>query len=293
MSILRLLLFNVLKNFTRLPRKIEEEAVDAQDHFSDELETGLKAAKEAGAIIMALFGKEYRVEEKGKGNPVTTADLEANRRIQEIIRQRYPKDGWLSEEDKDDTSRLRAARVWVIDPIDGTKEFIAGVPQFAVSIGLVLEGRPVLGIVYNPAKEKLYHAVKGGGALLNGRPIHVCQRQEMQGASLLVSRSEPRQKFQPFADMCRLEPMGSIAYRLAMVAGGEGDGTLTFRSLREWDVCAGVAIVEEAGGVVVDGGGRRLLFNQEDTRHRAIVASNGLLVHSLQGMLAKILSENR
>ena len=86
--------------------------------------------------------------------------------------------------------------------------------------------------------------------------------------------------------------MGSIAYRLAMVAAGEGDGTLTFRSLREWDVCAGVAIVEEAGGVVVDGGGRRLLFNQEDTRHRAIVASNGLLVHSLQGMLAKILSEN-
>ena len=267
--------------------------LNARDGFSEELETALRAAREAGAIIMALFGKEYRVEEKGKGNPVTTADLEANRRIQEIIRQRYPKDGWLSEEDKDDTSRLRAARVWVIDPIDGTKEFIEGVPQFAVSIGLVLEGLPVLGIVYNPAKEKLYHAVKGGGALLNGRPIHVCQRQEMQGASLLVSRSEPRQKFQPFADMCRLEPMGSIAYRLAMVAGGEGDGTLTFRSLREWDVCAGVAIVEEAGGVVVDGGGRRLLFNREDTRHRAIVAANGLLVHSLQGMLAKILSENR
>lgn len=267
--------------------------MDAQDHFSEELETALKAAKEAGAIIMALFGKDYRVEEKGKGNPVTTADLEANRKIREIIRQRYPKDGWLSEEDKDDSSRLRAARLWVVDPIDGTKEFIEGVPQFAVSIGLVVEGRPVLGIVYNPAKEKLYRAVKGGGALLNDRPIHVSQRQEMQGAYLLVSRSEPRRKFQPFADMCRLEPIGSIAYRLAMVAGGEGDGTLTFRSLREWDVCAGVQIVEEAGGVVVDGGGRRLLFNQEDTRHRAIVASNGLLVQSLQGMLAKILSEQR
>src|SRR3989338_7839852 len=220
------MLFNVHRG---RERKMSSEVLNAENRFSDELETAVKAAKEAGAIIVALFGKDYRIEEKSKGNPVTTADLEANRRIQEIIRQRYPKDGWLSEEDKDDTSRLRAARVWVIDPIDGTKEFIEGVPQFAVSIGLVLEGLPVLGIVYNPAKEKLYHAVKGGGALLNGRPIHVCQRQEMQGASLLVSRSEPRRKFQPFADMCRLEPMGSIAYRLAMVAGGEGDGTLTFR----------------------------------------------------------------
>ncbi len=276
-----------------MPREIEEGAVDTQDRFSEELETALKAAREAGAIIMALFGKDYRIEEKGKGNPVTTADLEANRRIQEIIRQRYPKDGWLSEEDRDDTSRLSAERVWVIDPIDGTKEFIAGVPQFAVSIGLVTGGHPVLGIVYNPAAEKLYHAVRGGGALLNGRPIHVSQRREMRDAYLLVSRSEPRRKFQPFADMCRLEPVGSIAYRLAMVAGGEGDGTLTFRSLREWDVCAGVHLVEEAGGAVVDGEGRRLRFNQEDPRHRAIVAANGLLVQNLQGMLAEILSEKR
>ncbi len=272
---------------------MSSEVLNAENHFSEELEIAVRAAKEAGAIIMALFGKDYRIEEKSKGNPVTTADLEANRKIREIIRGRYPEDGWLSEEDMDDRKRLEASRVWVVDPIDGTKEFIAGVPQFAVSIGLVIEGYPVLGVVYNPAEEKLYRAVKGCGAFLNDQPIHISQREDMESAFLLVSRSEPRRKFQPFADLCRLEPVGSIAYRLALVAAGEGDGTLTFRSLREWDVCAGVLIVEEAGGVVVDGGGRRLVFNQEDPQYRGIVASNGILAQRLQGMLAGILAEKR
>lgn len=267
--------------------------MSTQNYFSEELETVERAVREAGWIIMALYGKDYRIEEKGKGNPVTTADLEANRKIQEIILDRYPEDGWLSEEGQDNPQRFKAARVWVVDPIDGTKEFIAGIPQFAVSVGLVVGGDPMVGVVYNPAEEKLYRAVKGYGALLNDRPIHVSLREEVKGASLLVSRSEPRRKFQSLADICRLEQVGSIAYRLAMVAGGEGDGTLTFRSLREWDICAGVLIVEEAGGMVVDGDGKEIVFNQQDALYRGIVASNEILAHSLQGMLAKILSERR
>jgi myo-inositol-1(or 4)-monophosphatase len=262
-------------------------------HFSEELEIAERAAREAGWIIMALYGKEYRIEEKGKDNPVTTADLEANRKIHEIILGHYPEDGWLSEEDKDNLARLNSSRVWVVDPIDGTKEFIAGVPHFAVSVGLVIKGRPMLGIVYNPAEEKLYSAVKGRGAVLNNHSIHVSPREEVKGASLLVSRSEPRRKFQSFADLCRIEPIGSIAYRLAMVAAGEGDGTLTFRSLREWDVCAGALIVEEAGGVVVDGNGRGLVFNQPETLYRGVIASNEFLTQNLQGIMAKILSETR
>jgi myo-inositol-1(or 4)-monophosphatase len=267
--------------------------VISQNQFSEELETAREAVGVAGSIIMALYGKNYRIEEKGKGNPVTTADLEANRKIREIILGRYPEDGWLSEEDKDNAQRLRADRVWVIDPIDGTKEFIEGIPQFAVSVGLVVGGRPMVGVVYNPAEEKLYHAVKGRGSMLNDRAIHVSLREEVPGASLLVSRSEPRRKFQSFANMCRLEPMGSIAYRLAKVAEGEGDGTLTFRSLHEWDVCAGVLIVEEAGGVVLDGGGKTLVFNQQTALYRGIVASNGMLAGALQGMLAEVLADRK
>lgn len=264
--------------------------MDAGD-FSEELKLAEVAAREAGDIIMALFGRDYLIEEKGKGNPVTTADLEANRKIREVIQGRYPNDGWLSEEDKDNTDRLSASRVWVVDPIDGTKEFIEGVPQFAVSVGLVVDGQPVLGVVYNPAQDKFFRAVKGRGALLNGQPIHVSTREQMEGAFLLVSRSEPKQKFQSFVELCRLEPVGSIAFRLACVAEGHGDGTLTFRSVHEWDVCAGVMIVQEAGGVVMDGTGNGLVFNRLGRLRRGVVASNETLAKRLQGMLSKILAE--
>lgn len=264
-----------------------------QNHLGRETETAERAAREAGDIIMALYRKDYQIKEKGKGNPVTTADLEANRKLQEIILGSFPEDGWLSEEDHDNLKRLQAARVWVVDPIDGTKEFIAGIPQFAVSVGLVVEGRPILGVVYNPVADELYRAVKDHGAVLNGRAIHVSSREEVKGALLLVSRSEPRRKFSRFAEACRLEPVGSIAYRLAMVAGGKGDGTLTFRSLHEWDVCAGVLIVEEAAGVVLDGAGKGLRFNRAETVHRGIVASNEALARTLQEMLAESLAERK
>jgi myo-inositol-1(or 4)-monophosphatase len=265
--------------------------VDLLTYFAKEIEVAETAVRKAGGTIMGFFESDYRIEEKGKGNPVTTADLEANAQIREIILGHFPRDGWLSEEDKDNRKRLDRSRVWIVDPIDGTKEFIAGVPQFAVSIGFVVEGEPQLGVVYNPAEERLYRAVKGWGASLNGRPIQVSSRAELQGASLLVSRSEPRRKFQSFEAICRLEPIGSIACRLAKVAGGDGDGTLTFRSLHEWDVCAGVLIVQEAGGVVVDGKGRPLIFNRQDTRYHGIVASNEVLAWKLQEMLARILFE--
>ncbi len=264
----------------------------AQTDFSEELETADRAAREAGKIIMGFFGKTYTIEQKSKNNPVTTADIEANQKIQEILLGRYPEDGWLSEESKDDLVRLKAARVWIIDPIDGTREFIEGIPQFAVSIGLVVEGRPVVGVVYNPAQEKFYKGAKGFGATLNDRPIRVTPREEVRGAALIVSRSEPRKRFQPFEAMCSVQTVGSIAFRLALIGGGEGDAMLTFRALREWDVCGGVAVVEEAGGIVIDGQGNPIMFNRADSLCRGMVAANGTLARTLHGMLAKSLSEN-
>jgi myo-inositol-1(or 4)-monophosphatase len=252
--------------------------------YSDELETAEHAARQAGAAIMGLFKGTYDVHEKSKNNPVTTADLEANRLIRETIHARFPRDGWLSEEDKDSAERLRQARVWVIDPIDGTKEFIEGVPQFAVSIAFVENGRPKAAVIFNPAQAQLYKAAAGSGAFLNGAPIRVTPRQEVDGACLLVSRSEPQRKFQVFVERCEMKPIGSIAYRLAKVAAGDGDGTLTFRSIYEWDICAGVLLVEAAGGKVVDGSGRDLLFNQREPRHRGVVAANAPLSDGLQDL---------
>jgi myo-inositol-1(or 4)-monophosphatase len=258
--------------------------------FVEELETARKAALEAGAVIMALYGKDFEIREKAKNNPVTAADLEANLKIREIILNRFPNDGWLSEEDKDNPKRLKTDRVWVVDPIDGTKEFIEGVPQFAVSIGFVYEGRPAASAVYNPAQEKLFCAAKGSGATLNGSPIRVSSRVDLKGSQLLVSRTEPRRKFRSFDGLCRLEPVGSIAFRLAMVGAGNGDATLTFRSINEWDICGGVLIVLEAGGSVLDGSGNELVFNRESTVHRGVVAANPALAPALQGMVADVLS---
>jgi myo-inositol-1(or 4)-monophosphatase len=267
-------------------------SVTADFLYREEMETAERAAQKAGSVIIGLFKGRYDIREKSKNNPVTTADLEANRIIRSIVQEKFPSDGWLSEEDVDGSYRLRASRVWVIDPIDGTKEFIEGVPQFAVSIGFVVDGRPKVAIVYNPAKERFYCAAAGQGAYLNGEAIHVTARQEIRGAKLLVSRSEPKRKFQIFADLCEVRPVGSIAYRLAKVAGGDGDGTLTFRSIHEWDICAGVLMVEEAGGTVVDGSGKPLIFNRQEIRHRGVVAGNELLTRGLQGIVEKVLGEN-
>jgi myo-inositol-1(or 4)-monophosphatase len=266
--------------------------VNGNSRYSDELETAERAAREAGSIIMGLYQGKFDIQEKSKNNPVTSADLEANQKIREIVRGRFPGDGWLSEEDRDSAYRLSSARVWVVDPIDGTKEFIEGVPQFAVSIGFVVDGRPKVAVVYNPAEDSFYSTMEGHGAFLNDRPIHVTPRADIDGALLLVSRSEPQRKFQVFVDRCDVKRVGSIAFRLAKVAGGDGDGTLTFRSIHEWDICAGVLLVEEAGGIAVDGSGRQLMFNRHEARHRGVVAANVKLAQGLQGLWSKAMAQN-
>jgi myo-inositol-1(or 4)-monophosphatase len=252
--------------------------------YTHEAKIAERAAREAGAIVKGLFKGKFDVQEKSKNNPVTSADLAANRKIREIIHEAFPHDGWLSEEDKDTLERLSASRVWIVDPIDGTREFIEGVPQFAISIALVVDGQPRVATIYNPAQEQFYNATAGQGAWLNGQPIRVKPREAVDGALLLVSRSEPQRKFQVFVDRCRIERVGSIAFRLAKVAAGEGDGTLTFRSIREWDICAGVLMVQEAGGKAVDGDGKPLLFNRHEARHHGVIAGNAGLADGLQSL---------
>jgi myo-inositol-1(or 4)-monophosphatase len=261
--------------------------------YERELAVAEQAAREAGLAIMSLFKGKFDIREKSKNNPVTTADLEANRIIRDKIHKSFPRDGWLSEEDADNSRRLALTRLWVIDPIDGTKEFIEGVPQFAVSIAFVVEGRPKIAVVYNPAEDRFYKAAAGQGAYLNEEAIRVTPRHDIDGALLLVSRSEPQKRFQVFVDRCDIHRVGSIAYRLAKVAGGDGDGTLTFRTIAEWDICAGVLMVEEAGGKVFDGNGNTMFFNRELPKHRGVVAANAMLAASLQGLWAAAMGDGK
>jgi len=265
--------------------------LSSESNYQEELAAAELAARDAGVAVMRLFKGKFEVQEKSKNNPVTTADLEANRVIREHLLTTFPKDGWLSEEDIDGSRRLSVPRVWVVDPIDGTKEFIEGVPQFAISIALVVDGRPKVAVVFNPAKGRFYKAVAGQGAYLNDEAIHINPRADINGALLLVSRSEPRKKFQVFVDCCDIKPVGSIAYRLAKVAGGDGDGTLTFRTIYEWDICAGALMVEEAGGVVVDGDGKAMTFNRQLPKHRGVVAAGAGLATGLQRLWADAMGE--
>lgn len=261
------------------------------DLYKAELDVAERAARAAGHVIMSRFRGVFDIRDKGRNDLVTTADIEANKQIRDIVRSSFPQDGWLSEEDKDSPSRLSCSRVWVVDPIDGTKEFIEGVGQFAVSVGFVVDGAARVAVVYNPVENSLYRAAAGQGAHLNDRVIQVNPCSKVDGALLLVSRSEPKRKFQVFLERCRIERVGSIAYRLAKVAAGGGDGTLTFRSIHDWDICGGSLIVEEAGGRVVDASGNPLVFNRRDTRHRGIVAAARPLADELQQMVAQVMLE--
>jgi myo-inositol-1(or 4)-monophosphatase len=197
----------------------------------------------------------------GRG-PVTEAD----RQVDEALARILPREGegWLSEESEDDQSRLSHRRVWAVDPLDGTKEFVEGVPEWCVSIGLVDQGRAVAGGIANPATGEYVLGALGHGVTYNGRPARVSERRDLQGALVLASRSEvgrgdwDRYRDAPFT----VKPMGSVAYKLALVAAGLADATWTLAPKHEWDVAAGVALVLAAGGHVRTLDGSALVFNQ-------------------------------
>ena len=155
------------------------------------LQIAVEAAKQTGKIIQSIYQGEFEVDYKDKAadDPVTVADRESDRHIKEILLGAFPEDGWLSEETVDSDERLDKEWVWIVDPIDGTREFVKHIPEFAISIGLVHKSEPVLGVILNPITNELFTAVKGRGALLNGKSVYVNQIDSIKQAKLLVSRT--------------------------------------------------------------------------------------------------------
>lgn len=245
------------------------------------LDVAIQAAEEAGKIVMGYYRSSYDIREKSANNPVTTADLMANHQIRETICHAFPDDGWLSEETEDSPDRLVKSRVWIIDPIDGTEEFIAGVPEFAISIALVEKGTPVIGVLHNPATAELFYAETGNGAFCNGVPIRCSPRQDLKQASMLVSQTEHRKGL--LAGIVPLvgeiQYIGSVTYKLARIAAGTGDLYVTVRPKNEWDFCAGDLILREAGGVVWDQAGQTIRYNKKRVRQpTGLFAGNLTLV---------------
>jgi len=258
--------------------------------LNTDLELAVTAARAAGEAVMRYFRRDPEVRYKEPDQPVTEADLEADRLLRSLLVGARPAYGWLSEETADSPERLGKRRVWVVDPIDGTRSFVEGRPEFSLSIGLADAGRAVLGVVYNPATGELYHALAGGGAFRNGEPIRVAG--DAAGGErqvLLASRTEiGRGQLDPFKEAWEVSPLGSTAYKIARVADGSAAVFLSGGPKAEWDVCGGDVILREAGGVLTDYAGREPAYNRPDPRRRGVIAAAATLHGELRARVAAL-----
>lgn len=241
-----------------------------------------EAAREAGALARELMAKPLEVHSKGAAGPVTNIDFAVNDLLKEKLRAARPDYGWLSEETPDDPAdRIGKARVFMIDPIDGTAALVARIPQFTISIGLSDADRAWLGAIYNPMTDELFLGGAEEAATLNGRPIRTTERAQIEGSTMLgvVGRFQNKKWPEPWPKMNIIERQ-SIAYRMALVAAGMADATLLFGWKNEWDVAAGAAIVAAAGGRVSDPWGGELAFNNAERKVPGLAVS-GAPLHPL------------
>ena len=248
--------------------------------------TRIEAALDAARTVFARFTPgAIETEYKIGHDPVTEAD----RALDAVLRQNLLRDGegWLSEETADSAYRLDKSRVWVVDPLDGTREFVQGIPEFCVSIGFVENGRPVAGGICNPATNETIIGAIDRGVLYNGERARPSQRMTLQGALILASRSEvKRGEWQQFqSGDYQIRPMGSVAYKLGLVAAGRADVTFTLTPKNEWDVAAGVALIESAGGFVATLDNAPLCCNNRNPLLTGLMASGPLLKQELLAAL--------
>ncbi|OLP45698.1 3'(2'),5'-bisphosphate nucleotidase CysQ [Rhizobium oryziradicis] len=260
----------------------KQDSVQTLD-WQEDLALITDAATQAGALAMTYFGADPEVWWKNKGqSPVSAADYAANTLLLEVLRTARPAYGWLSEETDDDESRLRCDTVFVIDPIDGTRAFLAGNATWCVSVAVVHKGRPVAGVLVAPALDEVFTATAAGAAMLNSQPITVATREPHQ--SLRVAT--PPELLKAFDEdvrhrLERVEHVPSLAYRLAMVAAGRIDATLVFKNSHDWDLAAADLILQRAGGALSDIDGKPLLYNRPTVRHGHLLAGSDAVLPSL------------
>ena len=253
--------------------------------YADVLER-IRAAIELSRRVFARFTPgEIAAEYKAGHDPVTEAD----HALDAVLRKTLLRDGegWLSEESADDLLRLNYERVWVVDPLDGTREFVEGIPEFCVSIAMVERGRPVAGGICNPATHEVFLGSIDAGLEFNGSPARTSQRSTLEGAVVLASRSETKRgEWRAFGDApFRVQPMGSVAYKLARVAAGLEDITFTLTPKHEWDVAGGAALIASADGCVRTLADSELVCNQKNPLISGLIGCGPLLKDELMEFL--------
>jgi myo-inositol-1(or 4)-monophosphatase len=249
--------------------------------FDDELEAATRLALEAGAALRRHQAGPLTVERKGRGEVVTAADLEADATIRAGLQAAFPGDAIFSEETPDSLDRLSCARVWIVDPLDSTSNFAEIGNEYSVSIGLSHEGGAVLGVVYAPARDELITGYQGAGITLNGSPVQISDVTSLECARLIVSRREWRWGLERLTATFPIRPMASIAYKLARVAAGLDDGMFSVLPRKQWDTCAGVALVLAAGGRATLLDGQEIRFNQPALKQPVGMVAGGPRLHAL------------
>lgn len=253
-------------------------------NYTKELNIAKKTAINAGKKILEFYDKEYSISEKndnGYKSPLTQADLAANEIIVSELRETFPDYSVLSEEEKDDKKRLDNDYVWIIDPIDGTKEFINKNGEFTVNIALVHKKKPVVGVIYVPVKDELYYAHEGGGAFseINGvnKKIFSSKTKDINEMILAISRSHSGEREDKIKKMFKEFISRGSSLKGCMVACGDADAYFRFGNTSEWDICAMNMILDEAGAKITTLEGDEISYNNENVLINGFIVSNGMI----------------
>jgi len=241
-------------------------------------EPALKAAvetavREAGALAARTFQTSLKSWSKHGGSPVSEADIAVDNFLRERLKQVAPDCGWLSEETEDDLARLHAPRMWIVDPIDGTRAYLAGRTDWSISVALVENGRPVIAAIFAPMENALYFAAAGEGTALNGIAVTANAGADFDGTR--AAGPKPMlERLAKHAPSLVLEPkVFSLALRLARVAAGTLDLAFASANSHDWDLAAADLLVHEAGGALTTFAGQQLIYNRADPLHGALVAA--------------------
>jgi myo-inositol-1(or 4)-monophosphatase len=244
----------------------------------------INAVREAGGLALRYFQGGVKSWHKKPNDPVSEADLAVDQLLRETLTGARPDYGWLSEESgfAPRDSRHR----WIVDPIDGTRAFIDGKPEFTVCVALMDGDRPVLGAIFNPATNEFFEATAGGGARLNGRPIHASGHADLSEARFLASR----RTFERHGWIARTAKAdfayrNSIAYRMALVANGRFDAAISLSEKSDWDIAAADLVVTEAGGRVATAAGKPLVYGSDNHRHPSVIATGAYIFDDLVELL--------
>lgn len=229
--------------------------------------------REAGALALSMFQTDLKTWTKGASSPVSEADIAVNDLIERRLRQAAPDFGWLSEESADDSVRLGRERLWIVDPIDGTRSYLGGRDDWCVSVALVEHGSPALAAVFAPVSNEFYFATRGAGALLNGAPIRATAGTRLDFARVAGPKPIVEQ-LGPLPAGGAMHPrIGSLALRLCRIGDGKLDVAFAGGQSRDWDIAAADLIVHEAGGRMTMLSGEAIGYNRPEVTHGVLVAA--------------------